>query len=536
MDPKIQRDDLIQDIRDLTNILENAHPDPYIRGGGKIVYHRRLQNLIREIPPKGMSRQEFFFHLRPFIAKIGDGHTAIYLDQSPADNENPGGIPLFFDVVDEKLYVDGVTDTEYLSLIGCILVSVEGVAFEDLVKRQAKQVGYENIYHLIGLLGKKGSLFYGNALKSLVPEWKNPEQIEVVLLHPSGKEKSHTFPPSKNVKFPLFRQKTNFPTPETNNKYFSYHFMDSDKNIAFLQLLNMTTYREAFEYWNVTGMINFDSWSRKVYTIFNNKEPPEDINARLIGIPAATETFLSLVKEMNKENTKYLIVDLRQNFGGFDAMIHILLYFLIGFEKTISLAMKNAEVRKLSEYLHKDSENGIELDKIHYRNLVPLTINDYDFSQDPIFSPEAVRKSVTKNHSSIFEKMPSFFKEFRSGEYEAHYLPKTIIVLCTNSTFSSGFNLMTELYHLGAILIGTPSAQAGNSFGNCRTFKLSNSKLTGMYSTKYFIAFPDDPEKGRNLLPHYQLTYEKLASYDFDPNSIVLYALDIIKKLENEGN
>ncbi|MFX0066487.1 MAG: hypothetical protein ACFFC7_30390 [Candidatus Hermodarchaeota archaeon] len=67
MDPKIKRDALIQDIRDLTDILENAHPDPYIRGGGKIVYHRRLQNLIRGIPPEGMSRQEFFFHLRPFI-------------------------------------------------------------------------------------------------------------------------------------------------------------------------------------------------------------------------------------------------------------------------------------------------------------------------------------------------------------------------------------------------------------------------------------------------------------------------------------
>ncbi|MFX0093011.1 MAG: S41 family peptidase [Candidatus Hodarchaeota archaeon] len=532
MDPKINRDALIQDIRELTNILENAHPDPYIKGGGKIAYHRRLQKLIRDIPPEGMTKQDFLFYLQPFIAKVGDGHTAINLGTSPVDKKNPGGVPLYFDVIDEQLYVDAVANKEYLPLIGCRLVSIEDIAFNDLVKRHAKQGVYENIYHLLAKLGKIGSLVFKESLKNLIPEWKDPEQIRVVLRHPTGEERNHTFPPLATVTFPLLRPESKITFPENSNKFFSYHFIDSEKKIAFLQINSMSTYREAFEYWEADGMTSFNDWRGRLYQFLNNKPPPEDVQEILQGIPAATELFLSLVKEMKKENTKYLIVDLRQNEGGLDLMIQMLLYFLVGFDKTISLTMKNAEICKFSEYLHKSSKKGIDIENVHYRNLVPLTLNDYDFSHDPMFDSEALRKFIAEDCSSMFEKMPSFFKEFRSGEFEAHYLPEKIFVLCSNTTFSSGYNLMTAFYRLGALLVGTPSSQAGNSFGNCREFELPNSKVTGIYSTKYFVAFPDDPEKGQVLMPHYPLTYEKLALYEFDPNATVLYALDIIKKSE----
>ena len=57
MEKKISREELVQDIRQLSNLLENAHPDPYINGGGKIKYNRRLQKLIRDVPFDGMTKQ-----------------------------------------------------------------------------------------------------------------------------------------------------------------------------------------------------------------------------------------------------------------------------------------------------------------------------------------------------------------------------------------------------------------------------------------------------------------------------------------------
>ena len=57
---KINKDLLVEDTRQLARILESAHPDPYIRGGGKIAFHRRLQNLLSSIPAEGMKKIEFY--------------------------------------------------------------------------------------------------------------------------------------------------------------------------------------------------------------------------------------------------------------------------------------------------------------------------------------------------------------------------------------------------------------------------------------------------------------------------------------------
>jgi len=70
---------------------------------------------------------------------------------------------------------------------------------------------------------------------------------------------------------------------------------------------------------------------------------------------------------------------------------------------------------------------------------------------------------------------------------------------------------------------------AGNCFGDTLQFQLDNSKLSGSVSHKYFDMFPDDPEMGRVLRMHHQLTYEKLKSYNFDPNAEILFALEILK-------
>ncbi len=76
---KISKDSLIQDIRQLSNILETSHPDPYLRGGGKIAYHERLHKLMISIPDSGMTKSKFQKLLLPFVASVGDVHTRIYV-------------------------------------------------------------------------------------------------------------------------------------------------------------------------------------------------------------------------------------------------------------------------------------------------------------------------------------------------------------------------------------------------------------------------------------------------------------------------
>jgi hypothetical protein len=542
MKRRISRDALIQDIRELSTVLENAHPDPYINGGGKLRYNRRLQKLIRDVPSSGMTEQEFFFYLQPFLAMIGDGHTSLVADKSSFDRQNPGGLPLFFEPTTEgDLYVKAVTGEEYSHLIGCILVSVEEVSFKELVRRQSKLIGSENAYQLLGVLGKDGSLFYKHYLKQLIPEWRTDHRISVVLRNPSGEEETHSFSSSANVTYPLIERDTKFNLPETSNPFFSFHFIGSgrarDKNIALLRIENMMTYREAFEYWERSGsnLPWFTNHCRRVFQIYNDQEAPEDIGQAISGIPAVTEMFIELFQEMRSRRSQVLIVDLRNNSGGNDNMIPILLYFLVGFDSTVSLVMNNATVRKMSKYLQEISAKGVELEKIPYSHLVPLTINDYDFSRDPSFSPADLRQATVAELTWTFEKMPSFHKEFKSGKFESYYKPERIVVLCSSQTFSSGFDLMTYLYRIGALIVGIPSGQAGNSFGDNRTFELAHSKLWISFSTKFFIAFPSDPKTGRLLMPHYPMTYEKLASYNFDRNAALLYALEIVNSLNSKA-
>jgi len=65
-EPKlVPRQLLIQDARQLAQILDLTHADPHIRGGGKIAFHGRLQEIIRAIPQEGMSDDFVYDFLDP---------------------------------------------------------------------------------------------------------------------------------------------------------------------------------------------------------------------------------------------------------------------------------------------------------------------------------------------------------------------------------------------------------------------------------------------------------------------------------------
>jgi hypothetical protein len=89
---------LIDDARELADAIESAHPDPYINGGSKIAFHRRLQRLLEAIPEDGIAREEFVRLLRPFVA-VGDAQTEPWTDY-PLDGDAPGVVPLHFKAVD----------------------------------------------------------------------------------------------------------------------------------------------------------------------------------------------------------------------------------------------------------------------------------------------------------------------------------------------------------------------------------------------------------------------------------------------------
>jgi len=231
---------------------------------------------------------------------------------------------------------------------------------------------------------------------------------------------------------------------------------------------------------------------------------------------------------MKEAQTKNLIIDLRLCEGGYDIIIAFILYFLIGFEEFLKLQVKRGETQKLSEFIQKSGEKGLEPESIPYYNEVPLTWNDYSFAFDPQFvNEEKLLEIFRKDFLDDIEKT-SFYKIFKNKKYENYYKPNNIVVLCSSGTTSSAFDLMNNLKKINAIVVGVQSGQIGNNFGNVRRFQLKNSELIGYISTKYFVAFPECSSSESVIKPDYELTYTKLKEYNFDKNAELLYALDIL--------
>ena len=152
--PVFTRDELIADARQLTAILEDNHPDPYLHGGGKIAFHLRFQELLASIPEDGMTKAEFAGLLRPFVASLGDSHTRTS-NAYTTNRYTPGGVPLEIGVVEESLYVSGVLASANERLIGSVLVAVEGFPLAELLARQLRLAASENRYHGLEMMRTK---------------------------------------------------------------------------------------------------------------------------------------------------------------------------------------------------------------------------------------------------------------------------------------------------------------------------------------------------------------------------------------------
>ena len=532
-DPRIGRELLINDVRQLADLIEAVHPDPYINGGGRIAFHQRLQGTMATIPEGGLTGEEFYRHIGPFVAAIGDAHTWLR-DPYDFDHRRPGGIPLRFGIVEDTLYV-ATTRQQDSSLLGKRLVAVEGVPFEELLARQERAIGVENEYmllrHLAGWV-----LWERPFLEHLIPEWKDKDRIRVSLRDASGSAEQHVMQIPKRMRRPLpHRPSSQIRLPARDKCDFVYEFMDEDRKTALLVIDDMTGYREVFEWDRSVGAAFDTDRAKDVYKRYTGAWlAPVDEEKLIEGIPSATETFQKLVDEMKAAGTKRLLIDLRHNDGGASSMSEFLIYMLHGKRKLLSLKQGRREVRRLSRHYFKNNSK-MSLKRLNRGKPLKLKADDYDLGPAYYRQFSKARPAQTGaevEFEALVARLPSFERVYRTGEYEARYCPEHVVVICSPDTFSSGWTLMYYLKKAGALVVGTPSSQGPNCFGDILSFTLKHSGLSGIVSQKRFEYFPDDP-KATVLKPDYPLSYEKLAEYDFDPNAEIRYALEVLDKLNN---
>ncbi len=522
----ISREHLLEDVRQLAYYLESAHPDPYINGGGKIAFHRRMQNILRAIPDEGMVKTEFYRLVCPLVANIGDGHTSLNVPYR-LSRFSPGGIPLGFRVVENFLYVKYISDEKYRKFVGSRLISVEEISTGELLRRFKNQRGCDSEYQALTQL--PDYLWHRDYLEQLLPEWKGKDKLRIKIQKPDNKEIMMEFSVPERIRYPLKTAETKIILPSVEKRYFEYKFTGPDKKTVLLRIDNMYTFRESFEYDEAAGHKRRTNLARRLYRKFNNKTVPENYEEVLAGIPSATDFFTDLVKEMKIHNTENLLIDMRRNRGGYSLMSDYLFYFLYGKEKYHSHKQKESsyEIKKYSALYFKNKKK-MNIQDINSGRSLPLKDDDYDFRYDYEIRRPGKNKKSGFNRTEFFKKTPTFFKEYESGTFGGYYKPDNVVVISSPVTYSSGYGLMFDQYKAGAVLVGRASAQAGNGFGDILHFDLKYSGFKGTISQDYIVHFPEDPVKGEVFRPEYEMTYEKLKSFDFDPNAEILYAMEIL--------
>ena len=470
----ISRDALIEDSRQMLELLESVHPQPYFEGGGKIAFHRRFQRVLAEIPANGMSREDFRGLLGPFVAAVGDGHTHIYPDMSLGFS----GIPLLFYVVEESLYVAAVVDEEHRELLGAKLEAVEGIELGELVNRMRQYYGADNLYGTLGQLANFENFLLKRAvLRDLIPEWTSESEIRVTLVTPEGSVRPMLFPMKARPDWTLIRPEPGRQLPSLNGREFAWGFVSEDRAIAYLRVRGMVENKETYEKRASYSDVSNDA--ADLYQSLYGDSPPKDAADTIESLPSLTTAYIDLVVQMKEAGTSALVIDLRTNVGGWALSADMLVYFLYGKDALIELHRRtNIATRKLSkQYFQSGPDQSLsELNAVVMRTAsraFALTENDYDFSDmDRMTSGLLDRKYAQRIVEEDLSLSKTFYAEYESGDHSGYFHPKHIFVVTDIATFSAGFMFAKYLELMGAEVIGTTPSQSTVQMGETVDFEI----------------------------------------------------------------
>jgi hypothetical protein len=518
----IPHDKLLQDFDSLVVLLETTHPEPYTPFGGKMAFHKKALSSRSQIPESGMSELDFYFLLSGFVSKLHDGHT--YIDfPKELDKKEEKILPVKFAIAGDCLFIKEA-QAGYEQYLGYKLQSVNKISIDNLVEKIQLVEPCENIYGAYSSLRK--TLFLKSLTQRLFPEMK--ENIDCEFISPS-EEKISTIltyvEDNKSAKWHSFPSQIK--NIQNDSVLFAYKFIDDEKETAYFTF-NAVNAREGFEYMKAYNM----DYRNQLNNIYNRFFPAgsqsDDNDLAIANLPSLTETFWNMLTEMKKAESKYLIIDLRQNGGGMTPITIPTLYMLAG-DKYFSYN-PNIEYNTLISELWLNKFK-MTLEDLNKRNGSSYRLGDYRFSY---FMPQDTTQPVSKRRedylNSWAEAKLSGTALLRQLDGKALYSPK-IVVLTSPLTFSAAFHYAYMLKNLcGAVIIGTPSRQAGNTGMETTVFKLKNSGISGSISNTYQLFFPDELTPGKTLQPDYLLDWNDYKEYNFDKQTEILYILNLIKR------
>lgn len=511
------RADLVEDARYLAETLEDAHPDPYAGHGGRVSFHRRLEELVRAIPEGGESVAAFYPRVAELAARVRDGHTDV-IAPSP-DDEATGRLPLGFRVVGSELYVDEVYDDVSQNLLGGRLLSVEGVPVSELVERVARLDGADNVFqdriHLVLALRDVSPLRY------LLDEPVSTPTVTVET--PDGATVERALAPveADDSTDPVAELDATVELPETGGEPV-YRFLDADRSTALLVVPDMFSYREAHEFLRSVGYERGEELARDAYADTVGGSPPDDYAEVVAAIPSALDVLTDLAEAMADAGTETLVVDTRENTGGNSLLTHALTYVLYGWDGVERAGEDHFQVPK---------DSALYRERIGDDGPVGDTDNPAGFDFESYFDRDDPEQRLARLREWLANS-PTFAAEMNAGEYEAYYCPDSVVVVTSALTYSAGAEPAFSLSELGATVVGVPPSQALNAPRDMLKDELPNTGLE--FKTSYRHVEYRPGEEGKVLRPDVELTPERFEEMGRPADAGIRLALDAVGDAERD--
>ncbi|MBO0783539.1 MAG: hypothetical protein J2P37_32405 [Ktedonobacteraceae bacterium] len=530
----LSRTALLADLYQLANLLTESHPDPYSNCGGPLAFRRHVAQLASAIPDSGMKTTSFLRLLRPLVASLRDGHTNFI---EPSAEKPSARFWLEWNIVEKQLYIAQVYRSEDRTLLGARLQAINEVSFAELLERIIQFHGFDNEYGQLVYLSHL--LTNPQLLCDLLQLETAPLSLHFQLLLPDGVSQIVTLSAAEQQPGEPIEPASSIPMPYINTAQMGWSFLDKQHTTAYLRIDSLLYYREAFELAFARGNTGYlQRHLSKASGDILEETLPENPQERIALIPSATDLLRDLFSSMREARTSYLVVDLRFCRGGNSTFGWILDYFLYGLQDSIAHFDDGYQIKRYSaHYFHVNSKLSPEEEQYQQA----LRNGGYDFTEEEAWlrrqhkGQSAEEKAQLQQTLETYSAMiPTFEQEYRSRRWETSWTPKTIVLMAAQ-TYSSGFDILVDLFQHGATLFGVPSAQAGNCFIDILNFTLTHSQLEGYLSFKRSFLFPTDPERGNLLQPDYVLTYKYLAAHHFDPHATVRLALETYPSLINHS-
>ncbi|PCI31473.1 MAG: hypothetical protein COB60_11615 [Flavobacteriaceae bacterium] len=500
------------DFNYLTAKLIETHPDPFLGFGGSIEFYKKKIRL-NELITDSMTNEEFVILLNQFLSNLDDGHTSIYFPKK--ENVAKKYLPLKFKISADKMFVQNSTK-EFIRLKGNQLIEINKIPISELLIKAKSFEPSENIsgeYYSLNKIISKSQLcqkFFGTT------------KLEFTFSSNEGNLFSLDIPFQQQVEFTPDNSNIEF---KNDNGLLYWSLIGENKNVGYLAW-NSILSREVLE----NTFKNSPDWIQGnlnwAYTYLKEKQSG-DIEQDILKTPSLYEQFYQLSKAMKKSNSKYLIIDLRNNSGGMTPIVRPLLYILSG-DDYLNFDFEAEMIRKISPlYLQKIGFSDIaDFNKTYDCN---YKIGDYTFGSfgnvNPNLTLEEKREMLKRGYYGF------------GAEYIQKSEPLTdvqIFVLTSPQTFSAAYHFTYFLKKLGRTkLIGVAPRQAGNAFMETTNFTLPNTGISGSISNSKQILFKDDPELGRLLKPDYEMNWDDFKYYGFDKNAEILKTLELIEYENN---